>query len=430
MFYGEITGQVIDSAEFEQGMPLRPNTTYRKNNNANDNPILDLDLYNNKPIMNVSYNDPMVDDTNNILYSDVKKDNSVIGNVMPDQRLSIVINLFSFNFYVAFSEYHKSNNILMSPYTMLLMMAVLYRGSKGNTENNIKTFFSFPHKEETIKTIFGINKLLGKYRLYKNTNLVLFPKTAILNNAFVEYIQNICVIKNIDINNSTIHIINDMVGTYSSGLKKKMFNDNFVNKTSNIICISSSIYFFPWKYNFDYIGMETFNGIHIRKEKMMYLYGHSVPYYEDHNCQVIELDFCCDNNSDITMGIILSRPGWNINDNAYYYYINNMKNTQFDRIGIPKFNQEYKYKLDILFNKIGLTNIFYGADFSDIVLNYENNYVTDIIHHVMVIISDKGVETKKNNQNKSNNLFIANRPFMYYIRYKPLNILLFIGKYA
>ena len=94
--------------------------------------------------------------------------------------------------------------------------------------------------------------------------------------------------------------------------------------------------------------------------------------------------------------------------------------------------------------KYGLKDIFQNVDIGDIVLsndNYPNNnypmYVSNIVHAATVEVDESGTKATaatsmimQNSISKNNTInFIANHEFLYYIKYKPYNLIIFIGQY-
>ena len=160
-------------------------------------------------------------------------------------------------------------------------------------------------------------------------------------------------------------------------------------------------------------------------------------YYEDNVNQILEMDYY-DNN--FCMGFILPKNSNNIsliNNEQLQYYITQMKNKEINLIKIPRFKQETRYKIDNLFKKYGMKEIFSNADLSEIIPSFNFPiFITDIIHNTLIVVEEYGVKVSSvstiiqsfGHSNQITN-FIANHPFLYYIRFKPENIILFVGQY-
>ena len=170
----------------------------------------------------------------------------------------------------------------------------------------------------------------------------------------------------------------------------------------------------------------------------MHKTGSKHMYFEDNMNQILELDY---SDNKISMGIVLpkGRAKLTITGDQFNYYISNLSEQTIDTIEIPKFQQQSRFKIDNLFKKMGMRELFTNADLSEITPSTGDLYISDILHQVYINVDEQGTEASgatvaiatwnsvpKNNNNPS---FIANYPFIYYIRFKPTNTLLFIGSY-
>ena len=147
---------MFDTSEIDQGMPLRSTKLDKKNKELTDNPHTDFNLYNQKPSLNISYHDPINNNyASDPKYTDINATNNLLNNVIPEQRLTTIINLFSWNFYNTFKQnFHNNKNILISPFSIITNMIILYKGSKDTTEGNIRDFFHFLIKKKQFKQCF------------------------------------------------------------------------------------------------------------------------------------------------------------------------------------------------------------------------------------------------------------------------------------
>ena len=431
---GEITGEIFNTSEIDQGMPLRSNKLDNKSK-ISDNPHTDFELYNQRSSLNISYHDPIINNsgTDN-KYADIGLANKLMNqNVLPENKLSKVINVFSWNFNNVFKKNIGNKNMLTSPYSILMNMIILYKGSKNLTEDNLKTFFNLPHKEEAIQSLFSVNSKLGEIQSSKGTNIILFPNNLMLNRTFFNYISNMAIIENVDMKNAFVNqSINKYIEGKSGGFLKDFFKANIIQQTTNVVSISSLIFYSKWKYAFDKVEYGQFNGLTDRPEQMMFLYNRELLYYENNNTFVCELDYFNNGNTDLAFGIISSKVrgvDTYIDEPTFDNYINNLKKTSINLLCLPKFRQENKYKLEKLFGSTGLQELFINTNLSDIVTNNNPQHVTDIVHHSMIFIDEKGVDNSKSNVVSNVNVVI-NSPFTYYIRYKPLNCVIFVGKYT
>lgn len=159
-------------------------------------------------------------------------------------------------------------------------------------------------------------------------------------------------------------------------------------------------------------------------------------YFEDKNNQILEMNYI---NDKFSMRFILPKDFFiKISYEYIEYCISHLHTIEIDHLEIPKFRHKSRLRIENIFKKIGLGTLFTNIDISEIV-NNNNINVSDIIHHSYVIIDETGggKTLKKNimsmtiNYSYEKNVinFLANHPFIYYIRYIPTNLILFIGQY-
>jgi serine protease inhibitor len=401
---GEITGEEFNASEIDQGMPLRSKKLDIKNRDNIDNTFTDFNLYSEKPTLEISYNDP-TNNGGNSKYADINNNNKLLNDIMPEQKLSAVINLFSWNFYNLFKKNISNKQILISPYTIITNMIMFYIGANDITEENMRNFFSFPRKDELLQSILKIHNKICQLKTYKCTNIVLLPTYHTINRAFLNYISKIGILYSVNIQEDSLEKINNMIENGSKKLLWQFFKSTIIKKNTNY-------------------------GERQRIVNMMYLYNRELFYFEDDLNIIVELEFCNNNNIDLVFGVILCKTLKNKID--YYlceYYINNLKLTKIKQLCMPQFRQENKYKLEGLFKKIGLLELFTGANLSDIIMNNNKQYITDYVHHSLLVINEHGIDNTKSSI-IGDKIIDINRPFIYYIRHKPYNNIICIGEYS
>jgi serine protease inhibitor len=440
---GEITGVNMNLSELEKGMPMRPSTfdDYRVPNTTETttNPYLDFNLYDEKPNLNVQYYDNPQEN-----FSNLDQQNYIIGRQINPKNneinMSNTINIFTLDFFERFTEHLKSKkSFILSPFSIFQSFAILYMGSKNHTEETLSQYFLFPDKHTTFKSLLKINQEVQNS--ISQINLFCVPNNIIVNNAFLSYIDKLGLFikynpKNIS---QETQKINDLINQTTKGTIRNIIQPNILS--SKLFTIINTIYFYSkWKIPFStqHTKIEPFYGINKVETHMMNLMNSKHRYFEDHENQILEMDFEDDN---ICMGFILPKNSYsepNIVFEKLQYYISKLQNLEIKQIKIPKFKHESRYKVDNLFKKYGLTEIFTNADLSEITppINGTPTYISDIIHAAIIIVSEQGVKASastvmymQNSSSRQEIKFIANHQFLYYLRYKPLNTLLFIGKY-
>lgn len=107
-------------------------------------------------------------------------------------------------------------------------------------------------------------------------------------------------------------------------------------------------------------------------------------------------------------------------------------------VHLPRFKLEIKYELNSLLKSLGMTDVFnqIKADLSGI-SRAKGLYLSKVIHKSYVDVNEEGTEaaaatgdvlTVKRLPIRAQ--FMANRPFLFFIRHRDTNTILFCGKLA
>jgi len=464
--FGEITGAQLDINEI-MGMPLRIGYTETKPKFENNelpeedyNPLLDFDLYDKKSNINVSYFDPSYTNNNGgNNYSDLnnEKDNNThiglntglntgsmfMSNESPELSFSKVINTFTWLFTNKFdSLIQKKSTFVMSPLNIMLPMIILYRGSNTSTEQELKYYLGLPDKNTTFQSTFKIISRMKQTSPITATNYIFVPRHYPINQAFAKYVNNLCGIGQLDLSNPRGEAakINNIISNDTNGLIKDLINPSMINPNTAILLISTIYFKSTWRTQFNsyYTKSEQFYGSTNRMVPMMYQGGNKHNYYEDQLNQIIELDFI---DGTTSMGFMISKNPSKpeLTNQKFEYYTSQMRPIKIDTLKIPKFKHQSKFKVDNIFKKMGMREIFERANLSELITTNDLLYISDIIHQAIIIIDEKGAEASaatavisyncvSSEQERTVN-FIANRPFVYYIKFKPTNTILFSGYY-
>ncbi|CAH6421744.1 Serpin (serine protease inhibitor) [uncultured virus] len=443
---GEITGKQFDINELEKGMPARFSlvSNFNDMDNVSYNPQLDFDLFDAKPNIQVSYFDPnQFSQKINPKFANINHPSVILQpNIQNSNILSNIINGFSIdilNMYNLLTNYSKI--FIISPFSISISQMVLYYCSHGNTETELRNFFSFPNKETCLSELNQIFINLKKNQNIKLINYIFISNILPINKLFVKKIDQICLVESFDQYNyhKEINKINSKINNYTNGLIKQAIQPNILNPNLSTVIVNIIYFYSNWKNAFQENNtfVKKFISTHQKNVYMMHQKDTFNNYFEDNLNQIIELDFSDDS---FVMGLILPKKfdnKLNISSEQFDFYIKNLNKKKINNIQIPKFTQSTKWKLNKLLKEIGLKNIFSHIDISSITNQRSDLHISDAIHEAIIIINEKGVtsstfvstmiSTYSVSQDSIN--FIADHPFIYYIRYLPLNIILFIGNY-
>lgn len=454
---GEITGVSYENNEIEQGMPMRQAICSMKEGKCslveNDyNPQLDFDLRDEQPTSNanVSYFDPGEQNTNfNHQYSDLDNfgheilQDDIYGNKKKysetsEEIYSSTINEFSWSLISVFRKLLPNNSsITISPQNIMNSIIMLYRGSADRTEHEIKSVLSLPDKDTLFKSAIINNQKFNNDFIF-STNLIFVSNKYKLNRNYLHFAKQLGIISRMNVSapQQEANRINSIIKKLTKNTIQNTVSPELING-AKIISINTIFIKTKWKHGFSksHTQSEQFYGVSQRSEQIMRLANGDFNYIEDNLNQVLEMDFAC---GEFTMGFVLPKnysvPS--VSNSQFKYYTNNMRRQRIKAVSIPKFTQKGKFKIDNVFKKLGIVWLFSNANLDDIVMSENESpiHVTAMMHQSMIIVDELGSNLKKREENiprrgEDDVMFVANHPFIYYVKHLETNAVVFIGYY-
>jgi serine protease inhibitor len=434
---GEITGEMFDMPDMEQGMPLRGSAVQtRRGDDRYINKYLDFNIYEKNEQSqyaksDVTYNDPFHDmagvtSAGISQFSDINASTDKLlpmnDQISPSALCSYGINGFN---WLLFNKMQSSlkTGFCLSPFCLQTFLGSLYICAKDDTEHEIRSFCSFPDKNIVYDGLFEIfgrmtNKTTSDGTL--NNILMLHPQLKI-NPVYAKYVSNVTILDKLDNsahNSAKCNSINKWVYEITNGNVTQLLTADMLSGKAavgiNIIYMKPSLKCLFHKKD---TQPKIFRSIKQRTVPMMVSYGNRVSYFEDANNQIIELD--CKGNC--RLGIILPKDNVMPSINSKYFnsYSENLETISFERICLPKFKQHNKFKLKTLLEQIGLNGIFKRCNVQELV---QQPFKLDNIIHSSTFILTEGSKSSKDFMNDhrspSTYEFIADHPFIYYLRSK------------
>ena len=161
---------------------------------------------------------------------------------------------------------------------------------------------------------------------------------------------------------------------------------------------------------------------------MVHISNYICNYYEDNNYKLIELNL---DNENIVLGLIKGKYLFPFN--KIHRYISKLQKNMFSNIIFPIIDQNSKVNMEAILSFLNLGKIYNNIDISNIYDNLmedKNMNVSFCMNQIKMSLIFNNNSSKKqltNEKSEINNNFILDTPFYYYIMYKPLQLLLFVG---
>lgn len=440
--FGEITGKYFEADETEQGMPMRTFDTNRPTDQYEDpkdyNPHLDFQLYQPQVGIgsNVKYNDPFQSNDNMGFGFLGNKEQTITPQPKsnPLQNYQNISNSFTLLVHQNLKNTRHKQSFGTPSFSVLLSLMSLYRGSTGYTEEELSSLFKI-NKRDAFETLMMIYPKLNLSSSLKLFNSILVSRSCSINPNYREFVKRFQYTDYYDPKHyvDETQRLNNKIRSLSQNTVKKMIPERTLRNDGIIVC--TSIYCNPfWRYQFNSRNTisKTFNGYPRRNIKLMTLHYKKFLGCEDNSYQLIELDLF---DPHLGMGFLISKEERkvNISDKHFYMFLDNLELQQYGVVQIPKIETDlkFKYNLSHLLSSLGLNTLFSSPNLDDAFVGKRAS-VIDFLARFSIVLTEKGKEiptigTITNYTNTSS--FLANKPFLFYLRERTTNTIIFMGEY-
>jgi len=352
-------------------------------------------------------------------------------------------NQFAFDLYKSLKN--KRKNVLISPYSIDIALAMTFEGAYNETKKEIKKVLHIPFNE--IKVYY--------LKLIKSTNIS--KKDCILKTANGMWVQQgfkvlssykntiktyyLAEIKSTDFKHDpegSRRKINKWVYKKTEKKIKEVIPKRGINKLTRLVLVNAIYFKGKWlkKFNKKLTHEEPFyvSANKTIKVKMMQKKG-IFNYAEDEKFQVLELPY---KGKEISMIIFLPKKvdsKLDLTLSEFYSLISKLKKTDL-MVFIPKFKLKEGYNLKPVLYEMGIKKAFtYEADFSRID-GKKDLLIQNVFHKAFVSVDEEGTEAAASTAVVIGlkaiprfKVFKVNHPFLFFIVDKKADFLiLFLGK--
>ena len=359
-------------------------------------------------------------------------------------------NSFGFNLFSQIQSQQPTENIMISPSSIAIALAMTRNGATGETLKEMTEVLQFPQLEartidasylkliETLKTADSDVQLAIANSLWVNQNIAL-------NTEYKENAQNFyqAEVANLNFANSTAkNIINKWVAQNTANKIP-----GIVDSTSpeDALYLINAIYFKgSWTNKFD-PNSTTEQSFQINPNvsipKMMMSQMGNYRYYANERFQAVRLPY--GNKEELSMYIFLPRESSNLEQfnqqltlENWQEWLSHMR-SQKGNITIPRFKLEYETELKNILATLGMNKMFDAsqADFSP--MTDTPVAIDEVKHKTLIEVNEEGTEAagvtsigiRITSAAPEEQPFImnVNRPFFFAIRDDVTETILFMG---
>lgn len=342
----------------------------------------------------------------------------------------------------------EKNNFIISPINTEHAFAILSRGAKGKTHDEIFNVFGFDKTKHQIncslKTVKSSCQSDSNFTLYSAA--ALWPdKRFLLDPIFLKNVNKLFNVKIRSLNfidvDQTCQTINSWASEQTKGNISNIISPSDIEGDQRLV-LTSTLYF-KAKWHSLFLKQST-------AEKPFYIDNkttimvptmcqrNSYKYADFNGIQVLELDYC---NNNYSMIIALPDDTINLSQISKYFpldsinvYRKSLGETQID-VHLPRFNFSYKTNLIDILKPIGIKKAFDStvADFSGISSAAKRIFIGDAQQFAKINVDEEGSEASAVDiigylmGDGPTPMFNADRPFLFIIYDKVADCVLFIG---
>ncbi|XP_078265934.1 neuroserpin [Rhinoraja longicauda] len=360
---------------------------------------------------------------------------------------------FTVDLYHAVRSARKNGNIICSPTSISVGLAMIALGGRGTTLRQLRKALHFDkgHEGEEFSMLIKQSNIISanseKYQLKLANALYIqdgySPSQQYLH-GIQEFFDSAARTVNFQESSSTANIINKWIANQTSGKVKNLVSSHSFSPLTKLVLVNAIYFKGTWKHAFNSQNtrrMEFYKEdgsvveVPMMHQQAMCRFGYFTA--GEMRYQVLELPYSGDEVS-----IILALPDEGadlvelerlLTPQLIDKWDSTMEEDQVE-IGLPRFTIQQKLDLKEPFEVLNITEIFEsGADLSGITESAEL-YISQVVHRAFIEVNEEGSEAAASTglaaaiMSLPRHRFMANHPFMFLIRSKLTAAVLFVGR--
>lgn len=351
----------------------------------------------------------------------------------------------------------KTESTCVSPYSLISALLLLMVGANGKTKSQIST------------AIFNDSNLPdnNKFEKYRELNDQILSNRGdklefkVANKMFVnkqftlrknvqrqakEFFRSDIGYKDFTKSKQAATFMNSYIAKHTNNKIQDLISWKWINSMTAMVLVNAVYFKGEWKTKFDQSNTKK-DDFFVSKQKTvkvnMMNVKQSVLFVSEDDFSAIALPYKGDK---FDMVFILPKENdglLQLEEKLSSDFIKNVNSnlkTAMVQISIPKFTFESEFDLKLVLPILGIEDIFNPAkaDFSTLIQDQTDKiYVSRAVHKVFIEVNEEGTEataataivaqTRSAHKQLS---FIADHPFLFYIRNIKTGVILFIGRYS
>lgn len=327
----------------------------------------------------------------------------------------------------------NENNSVFSLTSIAYLLAIMQIAYVGETNQQLSNVFESTNELGNL----GYIKNECNNDIIKMANCILINKRFTIEENCSRALQQLTNVfhRDFDNSNTIANECNQLIERRTNSMIKNIVQPNMINFETVMILINTIYFKADWDKPFK--KYSTINKLFDNKYQVpMMKQQNEFPYYQDDYVQALEMPY---KNKHYSMIFILPTKGIDVTKCSDYLFTQLSFNKVKIDCEIPKFTQRKRINLKPLLQQLGITNIFTPAARLDY-MSKDQLYISNAIHEAVVIVDESGTEAAAVTVITTDNCarssvrekpiqFYLHRPFLYAIKDRKNNMILFSGDY-
>ncbi len=356
---------------------------------------------------------------------------------------------FGLNLFKKVNEFDYNKNIFISPLSVSLALGMTLNGANTSTYDSMRNTLELPDISqekinEAYKSLIELLTGIDPKVNFKIANSIFYRNTYTFEQDFIEINKKYfnALVRGLNFDDpATVNIINQWVKDNTNGKIEKIVEEI---ENDIVMFLINALYFKgTWKYEFDKKNTKDDwftqpNGT--RSQCKMMVQEAEFNYLANEDFQAIDLPY---GDGAFSMTIFLPKQNRDVNsfiagisENNWNAWLSSFTKQKV-KLYLPKFKLEYEIQMKNILTALGMGIAFdpYNADFTKLYRGPERAYISKVKHKTFVDVYEEGTEAAAVTSVEigftsvgEDIIMRCDRPFVFVIREKNSNSILFIGK--
>ncbi|XP_066532735.1 leukocyte elastase inhibitor-like [Hoplias malabaricus] len=366
---------------------------------------------------------------------------------------------FALDLYRALSEGNPTQNLFFSPLSISAALSMVYLGARGTTAKEMAEVMSFSSVPDVHTNFSNLNNAINSPKssyILRLANRLYGEKTFKFLSEFVEstqklYQADLQAVDFVGASDASRKLINCWVEEQTENKIRDLLKPGMITGMTRLALVNAIYFKGNWLQRFNpqdtketpfKINKNERRSVQMMIQKKKFPFN----YIPEYNLQVLELPYV---QEELSMLVLLPQEAENDSDplqkleseltlDKLLEWTNrdNMDTGTDIIVHLPKFKLEEESSLEDVLSKMGMTSVFQASSADLTGMSAEGGlYLSAVAHKAFVEVNEEGTEAAAATAGiiafcmLREEYFIADHPFLFFIRHNPTNSILFLGRF-